>query len=78
MADCHATSGGACERHPRHHYCPPQVGSSTAVADEKAHFFEKQATLSEGVESWGRSDVMEDVIGGGYDLLLPHLPAPHL
>ena len=78
MADCHAASGGTCECHPRHHHCPPQVGSSAAVADEKAHFFEEQATLSGGVESWGCLDAMEDVIAGGCDRLLPLLPPPHL
>jgi hypothetical protein len=55
MADCldsHAATGDACEGHPRHrHQCPPQVGRSVAVADEEAHLFEKQETLSEGFES---------------------------
>jgi hypothetical protein len=55
MADCpdsRAATGVACERHPRHRrHCPPQVASSVPVADEKARFFEKQETLSEGVES---------------------------
>jgi hypothetical protein len=69
MADCpdsRAATGDACECHPCHrHHFPPQVGRSAVVADEKERFFGKQETLSEGVGSWGRSDVMEDVIAGG-------------
>jgi hypothetical protein len=50
--ESHAATGDACEGHPRHrHRCSPRVGSLAAVADEKAHFFEKPETLSEGVES---------------------------
>ena len=71
------------EGHPRYrHHCPPQVESSAAaVADEKSHFFEKQESLSEEIESLGRSDVMDDVHVGGCDLLLLlllHLPSLQL
>jgi hypothetical protein len=36
-----------------------------AVAGARAHFFEKQGILREGVESRNRSGVMADVIAEG-------------
>jgi len=71
--DSHVAMGDDRVGHPPHnHHCPLWVGNLVAVAGEKVHSFERPKTLSGGVESKERADVMVDVIAKGCGPL--HLP----